>query len=169
MHVHGTCFHVWSVATGVWGVGLATPTVQVDTVPLGGDSNSWVLTSEGTGLHNGQIVSRVRQGLLATEGDIIVSYRCIITRISCTCTYKMWIQQLNGLFSTNSEWFYRLVSCLNFMCTQWESEYIVLSDFNMGREGKVTKRASFPLSPEKIIPHVTGFNVLYICVHCTYP
>ena len=48
--------------------------MQVDTVPLGGDSNSWVLTSEGTGLHNGQVVSRVRQGQqLPVEGDIIVS------------------------------------------------------------------------------------------------
>ena len=68
-------FHAWSVPVGMWGVGLATPTVQVDTVPLGGDSNSWVLTSEGTCLHNGQVVSRVGQGQLATEGDIIVSYR----------------------------------------------------------------------------------------------
>ena len=48
--------------------------MQVDTVPLGGDANSWVLTSEGTGLHNGQVVSRIRQGQqLPVEGDIIVS------------------------------------------------------------------------------------------------
>ena len=66
-----TCTFIFTA--GVWGVGLATPTVQVDTVPLGGDANSWVLTSEGTCLHGGQVVSRITQGQLPAEGDIIVS------------------------------------------------------------------------------------------------
>ena len=57
--------------TGVWGVGLATPAVQVDTVPLGNDQNSWVLTSEGTTLHNGEVISRLK--VKPEEGSIVVS------------------------------------------------------------------------------------------------
>ena len=57
--------------TGVWGVGLATPAVQVDSVPLGNDQNSWVLTSEGTTMHNGEVISRLK--VKPEEGSIVVS------------------------------------------------------------------------------------------------
>ena len=56
---------------GVWGVGLATPMVQVDSVPLGNDQQSWVLTSDGTTLHNGEIISRLK--VKPEEGSIVVS------------------------------------------------------------------------------------------------
>ncbi|XP_064394179.1 SPRY domain-containing protein 7-like [Halichondria panicea] len=61
---------------GVWGVGLATPMVRVDSVPLGSDQQSWVLTSEGTTLHNGEVISRINEK--PAEGDILgVSYNHI--------------------------------------------------------------------------------------------
>lgn len=56
---------------GVWGVGLATPMVQVDSVPLGNDQQSWVLTSDGTTLHNGEVISRLK--VKPEEGSIVVS------------------------------------------------------------------------------------------------
>ena len=59
------------VCAGVWGVGLATPLVQVDKVPLGGDNHSWVLTSEGTTIHNAEVITTVKERL--GEGDIVVS------------------------------------------------------------------------------------------------
>ncbi|XP_003389614.1 PREDICTED: SPRY domain-containing protein 7-like [Amphimedon queenslandica] len=66
-------FEVKIQCGGVWGVGLATPTVSLDTVPLGTDTNSWVLTSEGTTVHNSQTISRGKQK--PNEGDIIgISY-----------------------------------------------------------------------------------------------
>lgn len=55
----------------MWGVGLATPMVQVDSVPLGNDQQSWVLTSDGTTLHNGEIISRLK--VKPEEGSIVVS------------------------------------------------------------------------------------------------
>ena len=56
---------------GIWGVGLATPLVRLDTVPLGNDTHSWVLSSDGTSLHNGEVIGRVKEKL--AEGDILVS------------------------------------------------------------------------------------------------
>ena len=55
----------------MWGVGLATPMVRVDSVPLGSDQQSWVLTSEGTTVHNGEVISRLKEK--PAEGDILVS------------------------------------------------------------------------------------------------
>ena len=61
----------WFMFPGVWGVGLATPMVRVDSVPLGSDQQSWVLTSEGTTVHNGEVISRLKEK--PAEGDILVS------------------------------------------------------------------------------------------------
>ena len=71
----------------MWGVGLATPTVSLDTVPLGTDTNSWVLTSEGTTVHNSQTVSRGKQK--PNEGDIIVSCTRILVAIA-TIQQGLW-------------------------------------------------------------------------------
>ena len=56
---------------GVWGAGVATSLVNVDDVPLGTDNKSWILTSDGTTMHNGQIVDRVKEKV--SEGSIVVS------------------------------------------------------------------------------------------------
>ena len=45
--------------------------VQVDSVPLGNDQQSWVLTSDGTTLHNGEVISRLK--VKPEEGSIVVS------------------------------------------------------------------------------------------------
>lgn len=55
----------------MWGVGVATPLVKVDSVPLGRDPHSWVLTSEGTTIHNGEVITRLKEK--PAEGDILVS------------------------------------------------------------------------------------------------
>jgi len=57
--------------TGIWGVGLATPSCNLQKVPLGADGNSWVLRHDGILSHNGQEVGRLQD--LPQEGDIIVS------------------------------------------------------------------------------------------------
>ena len=56
---------------GVWGVGVATPLVRVDQVPLGGDTHSWVLTSEGSTVHNAEAITRLKEK--PSEGDVVVS------------------------------------------------------------------------------------------------
>ena len=61
--------------SGVWGVGLATPMVQVDNVPLGNDQHSWVLTSDGTAIHNSEVISRLK--VKPEEGSIVVSQAII--------------------------------------------------------------------------------------------
>ncbi len=50
---------------------MATPMVRVDSVPLGGDAHSWVLTSDGTTIHNGEVITRLKEK--PAEGDIVVS------------------------------------------------------------------------------------------------
>ncbi|CAL1289669.1 unnamed protein product [Larinioides sclopetarius] len=59
--------------SGVWGVGLATRHADLNRVPLGRDKESWVLTSEGTIVHNGDILYKLSE--MPMEGDIVgVSY-----------------------------------------------------------------------------------------------
>ena len=55
---------------GVWGVGLATSSVRLDSLPLGNDQLSWVLTSDGTTLHNNEVISILKEK--PTEEDILV-------------------------------------------------------------------------------------------------
>ena len=52
-------------------MGVATPLVRVDQVPLGGDTHSWVLTSEGSTVHNAEAITRLKEKL--SEGDAVVS------------------------------------------------------------------------------------------------
>ena len=59
------------VYAGVWGLGLATSTVRVDTVPLGMDQQSWVLTSDASTMHNGEVITKLSKKPM--EGDILVS------------------------------------------------------------------------------------------------
>jgi hypothetical protein len=54
---------------GVWGVGLATSAVQLDTVPLGRCNESWVLHSDGKVYHNREVVATA--GEIPQEGDIV--------------------------------------------------------------------------------------------------
>ena len=52
-------------------MGLAAASVRLDTVPLGNDQQSWVLTSDGTCLHNGEVITQLTK--TPVEGDIVVS------------------------------------------------------------------------------------------------
>ena len=56
---------------GVWGVGVGTSSVNVDDVPLGTDNRSWLLSSNGTTVHNGQTLDNVKEKI--TEGAVLVS------------------------------------------------------------------------------------------------
>ncbi len=60
------------VIIGVWGIGLATSSVLVDNIPLGNDQHSWVLTSDGSTLHSGEVLSPQLKEK-PVEGDILVS------------------------------------------------------------------------------------------------
>ncbi|XP_065841114.1 SPRY domain-containing protein 7-like [Oscarella lobularis] len=54
---------------GIWGVGLATVKSKLDIIPLGKDSQSWVLRSDGTVCHNDEVLHKIET--LPGEGDII--------------------------------------------------------------------------------------------------
>jgi hypothetical protein len=56
---------------GVWGIGVATRLCNLQRVPLGVDSQSWVLRHDGALYYNGQEVRRLKD--LPQEGDVIVS------------------------------------------------------------------------------------------------
>lgn len=58
---------------GTWGLGVATASTDLDDVPLGKDTQSWVLTSDGAIVHNGAVVAQLPNKPL--EGNVIgVSY-----------------------------------------------------------------------------------------------
>lgn len=59
--------------------------VQVDTVPLGNDQQSWVLTSDGTTLHNGEVISRLK--VKPEEGSIVVSSCVSLKHVDYRCMY----------------------------------------------------------------------------------
>lgn len=74
---------------GIWAVGLATRTSDLNTAIGGNDSESWALNSNGIIRHNQQELHKVQN--LAQEGDIIVIIFIIylnyllIFSISMTC------------------------------------------------------------------------------------
>ncbi len=59
-------------STGIWGFGVATRKCNLNTLPLGSKTESWVLRSDGTICHNGEVTHKI-EGEIA-EGDIIVSW-----------------------------------------------------------------------------------------------
>ena len=61
---------------GVWGVGVATRNCDVQQVPLGCDSDSWVLRHDGSLYHSNAELCRL--SVLPEEGDVIVSVRSAV-------------------------------------------------------------------------------------------
>lgn len=68
--VQNKCYFEMKIQSGgAWGVGLATKKCDLNKIPLGNNSESWVLRSDGTVAHNGIIRHRLRE--IPEEGDII--------------------------------------------------------------------------------------------------
>lgn len=63
----------------MWGVGLATQKVDLNKVPLGNDSESWVLCYDGVLRHNNEEKGKVPE--IPQEGDIIVSILRFWTKV----------------------------------------------------------------------------------------
>ena len=63
--------HLTFYPTGIWGFGVATRKCNLNTLPLGSKAESWVLRSDGSICHNGEVTHKI-EGDIA-EGDIIVS------------------------------------------------------------------------------------------------
>ncbi|KAH7642507.1 SPRY domain-containing protein 7 [Dermatophagoides farinae] len=55
--------------SGNFGIGLATSNVDLNTIPLGTDSQSWVLRQDGTIVHDNKILYQLGNDI--QEGDII--------------------------------------------------------------------------------------------------
>ncbi|ELU17511.1 hypothetical protein CAPTEDRAFT_141614 [Capitella teleta] len=56
-------------STGVWGIGLATKKIDVNIVPLGLDTESWVLQNDGSLMHNNTTVGNLSEAPI--EGDVV--------------------------------------------------------------------------------------------------
>ena len=59
-----------TVFVGVWGVGLATKKCGLTTVPLGNDTESWVLRHDGTLMYNNEQKAKLKEP--PQEGDVLV-------------------------------------------------------------------------------------------------
>lgn len=64
---------------GVWGVGLATRTSDLNEAPGGNDSESWVFCHDGVYRHNKKEIQSITK--YPVEGDVIVSILSIIYQI----------------------------------------------------------------------------------------
>nr|CAG4652212.1 EOG090X0EPP [Triops cancriformis] len=62
-------FEVKLQQSGIWGVGVATEKTNLNQVPMGSDSESWVLSSDGIIRHNKEELYKVAS--LPQEGDIV--------------------------------------------------------------------------------------------------
>ncbi|CAG2122899.1 unnamed protein product, partial [Medioppia subpectinata] len=62
-------FEVKVQQTGIWGIGLATSNANLSSVPLGIDSQSWVLRQDGNIIHENQIVHTLSEEL--QESDVV--------------------------------------------------------------------------------------------------
>lgn len=62
-------FEVKVQQTGIWGIGLSTNNANLNAIPLGIDSQSWVLRNDGNMVHDNKIVYSLTEE--AEEGDVI--------------------------------------------------------------------------------------------------
>ena len=62
-------------------------------MPLGNDQQSWVLTSDGTTLHNGEVISRPK--VKPEEGSIVVSK--VRSHVSLKCIDTLVIRKYNNI------------------------------------------------------------------------
>ena len=60
--------------------------MRLDTVPLGTDTQSWVFSSEGTTLHNGEVIGRIKEKL--AEGDTLVGGACLCVCVCAVCVHE---------------------------------------------------------------------------------
>lgn len=58
---------------GTWGIGLATRRANLSKVPLGYDSEAWIMDQYGQVKHENKVLSQFRTTI--EEGDVIVSKR----------------------------------------------------------------------------------------------
>lgn len=63
-------FYTCDKFLGTWGIGLATRTEDLEKLPLGQSEKSWVLRSDSTTCHNGEIYTTLE--VTFEEGDVIV-------------------------------------------------------------------------------------------------
>lgn len=62
---------------GTWGLGLATRRINLSKVPLGTDSEAWIMDQYGQVKHDNKVLSQFRTTI--EEGDVVVNilYRSI--------------------------------------------------------------------------------------------
>uniref|UniRef100_A0AAQ4PKY3 SPRY domain-containing protein 7 n=1 Tax=Gasterosteus aculeatus aculeatus TaxID=481459 RepID=A0AAQ4PKY3_GASAC len=71
LHQNKSYFEFKIQSTGVWGIGVATQKVNLNQVPMGRDTNSLVLRSDGSVYHNNEEKNRLPANSLPQEGDIV--------------------------------------------------------------------------------------------------
>jgi len=64
-------FEIKIQANGIWGVGLATRKVDLNKIPFGNDTESWVLRNDGSIYFNNLIKYKSPETI--DEGDVIVT------------------------------------------------------------------------------------------------
>ncbi|KAI1303045.1 SPRY domain-containing protein 7 [Halotydeus destructor] len=64
-------FEVKIQQTGLWGVGLANGNCNLNKVPLGADTDSWILRCDGKIYHNNEKLYELPSSISMQEGDII--------------------------------------------------------------------------------------------------
>jgi hypothetical protein len=68
---------------GSWGIGLGTRRTNLSKVPLGTDSEAWIMDQYGQVKHDNKVLSQFRTTI--EEGDVVVSIICIkIKFMPCT-------------------------------------------------------------------------------------
>lgn len=62
-------FEVKIQANGLWGIGLATRKIDLNKIPLGNDSEAWILRNDSAIYHNNSL--KLKTSNTIDEGDII--------------------------------------------------------------------------------------------------
>lgn len=94
-------FEVKIQQSGVWAIGLATRSTNLNTEIGGQDAESWVLNSDGVVRHNQEELHKVQNTV--QEGDIIVrNFNTIFTVL--TQNIKLLKLQLNHLISQSRQY-----------------------------------------------------------------
>lgn len=79
-----------ALCPGVWGIGVATQKVNLNQVPMGRDTNSLVLRSDGSVYHNNEEKNRLPANSLPQEGDIVVRATFIYSILDLSWRSGSW-------------------------------------------------------------------------------
>lgn len=120
------------ITVGIWGIGLATRTCNLQKAPLGTDAESWVMRHDGTLYHNGQEKAKINNTV--QEGDILVCFCTFCDHNTISVWNKLiacWAHFMNNLNTAGVDlavfkwqWYNLIKTCIGLFPTSVDALWL---------------------------------------------